>query len=155
MKETTEQEPSTELGRALKDRKIIHSGEEELKQTLLYIYAIIGLRGENYPKGIEKDLLHTYIRDFYGGHTSKELRLAFTMAIQNRLSVDATVFENFTPAYFSKVMESYREWAREEVKQVVKQKSLEYRPAKYVIEMEYAYCKLKEKNKLPCKLNLK
>jgi hypothetical protein len=102
-----------QLREALMDKKIRFVNDEELKQLLLYIYALIGLRGENYPKGIDKDFLHTYIREYYGGHTIKEIRLAFTMAIQNKLAVDPTTFEFFTTAYFSKIVDAYRKWAVE------------------------------------------
>ena len=101
------------LREALTERKIRFASDSELGQLMVYVYTLIGLRGENYPTGIDKDFLHTYIREFYGGHTVSEIRLAFTMAIQHKLSVDPTAFEFFTTAYFSKIMDAYRSWSVE------------------------------------------
>jgi hypothetical protein len=103
----------SKLREALKEKKIRFVTDEQLKQMMLYIYALIGLRGENYPAGIDKDFLHTYIREYYGGHTMSEIRLAFTMAVQHKTGVDATAFEFFTTAYFSKIVDAYRKWAVE------------------------------------------
>lgn len=144
------------LAEALQGTRLRFVGEDELKKTLLYVYALIGLRGENYPSGLDKDFLHTYIRDYYGGHTAKEIRLAFTMAIQHKLKVDATAFENFNTAYFSKVMDAYRLWAKEAI---VLNPSILPAPAhkvveKHVIESEWAYARLKEIDKLPCKVTI-
>jgi hypothetical protein len=127
------------------------AGEDALKATMLFIYALIGLRGENYPKGIEKDMIHTYIRQYYGGHTLDELRLAFTMAVQNRLPEDATVYENFTTAYFSRIMNSFRRWASQEQAHIP-QKRIENKPPRFQIELEYALYLLKPIDKLPCKV---
>lgn len=119
---------------------------------MLYIYALIGLRGENYPKGIEKDFIHAYIRENYGGHSAEEIRLAFTMAIQGRLDIDARdvkCYEHFNVAYFSFIMEAYREWAREEIKKIPENKEV-VKPEKWVIDIEYSYYKLTLIDKLPC-----
>lgn len=87
------------------------------------MYTLIGLRGENYPKGLDKDFLHTYILENYGGHTGAEIRLAFTMAIQGKLDLeekDVTCYENFSTLYFSRVMSAYRGWASEAVRHLPK-----------------------------------
>lgn len=144
-----------ELALCLTDPKIRQSPLDAIREALRYCMVLVGLRAANFPKDEEKAVLIAYVMENYGGHTVSEIRLAFKMAVSGSLGVDANCYENFSVMYFSGIMNAYRAWAREAVKQVVKQKSLEYRPAKYVIEMEYAYCKLKEKNKLPCKLNLK
>lgn len=138
---------------ALKDIKIFSASEEQLKSLMLYIYALVGLRGENYPKGLDKEFIHTYIREYHGGHTIKEIRLAFTMAIQNKLGVDATTFESFTTAYFSRIMEAYRQWATKTIR-LVSPKPIEKQVPRHEIETEYCYAKLKAMDKGPCKLFL-
>lgn len=156
VRSTTEPAPNidtTGLQDALKAPKIYQVGEDALKAAMLFIYTLIGLRGENYPKGIEKDMIHTYIRQYYGGHTLDELRLAFTMAVQSRLPVEATVFENFTPAYFSRVMDAFRKWATQEIHHLPKAR-LEYKPPRYQIELEYSLYLLRQVNKLPCKIKI-
>lgn len=140
--------------KALQGKKVFHFHEGEMKPLMLYIYTLIGLRGENYPKGIEKDFIHSYIRENYGGHTSEEIRLAFNMAIQGRLNIDSRdvkCYEHFNVAYFSSIMEAYREWAREEIKKVHQEKESP-KVEKWQIELEYAYYKLNLIDKLPCQI---
>lgn len=145
----------SELALCLSEPKIRQSPQEAIRQALRYAMLLVGLRAANFPKDEEKAVLIAYVMENYGGHTVSEIRLAFKMAVSGSLDVEANCYENFSVLYFSGIMNAYRQWAREAVKQVVKQKSLEYRPSKHVIEMEYAYCKLKEKNKLPCKIYVK
>lgn len=121
---------------------------------MLYIYTLIGLRGENYPKGLEKEFIHTYIRENYGGHTADEIRLAFTMAIQGKLFIDSRdvkCYEHFNVAYFSSILEAYREWAREEIKRLPKNEE-PTGPEKWEIDLEYAHYKLKLIDKPPFKI---
>lgn len=146
-----------ELEAALTEKKIWHcDGEEEMKQALRYIFLLVGLRAQNYPAGIDKQLLHAYIFKNYGGHTPAELKLAFEMALQNKLSLrpeDVTCYENFSIAYFSRIMEAYREWSREQVKllsapeqqprQLTKEERLK-------LDCEYACYMFKCVNLLPC-----
>lgn len=120
---------------------------------------LIGLRAQNYPAGIEKQLLHAYIFKNYGGHTPEELRLAFEMAIQNKLSLrpeDVVCYENFSIAYFSRIMEAYREWAKEQIKQLPAPiEKRELKPMEIVdINLVWALKCLNEINKLPVKLKL-
>lgn len=153
MKETTKREPTTEvkqLENALQDKRICYATEEELKKIMLSLYTLIGLRGENYPSGKDKDFLHKYIRTYYGGHTIKEVWLAFTMAVQGKTNADANAFEYFTTAYFSKIMNAYREWSSEMIRQLPPPETP--KPPKYQIELEYALYKLKLIDKLPWKV---
>jgi hypothetical protein len=144
---------------AIAEKKICHGSEEELKQALRYIYILVGLRAQNYPTDIAKQLLHAYIFEDYGGHTPGELRLAFKMAIQNKLSLrseDVTCYENFSIAYFSRIMEAYREWAKEQIKQLpapVQDRKL--KPMEKVdINLIWALKLLSEINKLPVRVKL-
>lgn len=129
-----------------------------MKQALRYVFMLVGLRAQNYPTGIEKQLLHAYIFKNYGGHTPAEIRLAFEMALQNKLSLrpeDVTCYENFSIAYFSRIMEAYREWAREQIKQLPppeeKPRQLT-KKEKLDINLVWALKCLNEINKLPCRI---
>lgn len=144
----------TVFSKALAGKKVFSFQENEMKPLMLYIYALIGLRGENYPKGLDKDFIHTYIRENYGGHSAEEIRLAFTMAIQGRINIDpkdVKCYEHFNVAYFSSIMEAYREWSREEIKKIPEKKELPS-PEKWQIDLEYAYYKLNLIDKLPCQI---
>lgn len=86
-----------------------------------YIFVLVGLKAQNYPVAEEKLLLHEFIFENYGGHTPAEIRLAFKLAIMQKLAVkpeNVVCYENFSIAYFSRIMEAYRDWAREQVKQL-------------------------------------
>lgn len=142
---------------ALSNPKIYQVSEDELKGVLKYVMVLVGLRAQNYPDDIEKQILLNFITDHYGGHTPAEIKLAFEMAITRKLDVDATCYENFSIAYFSQIMEAYREWAKEQIKQlpapVVKPREL--KPMEKVdINLIWALKLLNEINKLPIKVKL-
>jgi hypothetical protein len=143
---------------ALTEKKLWHcDGEEEMKQALRYIFILVGLRAQNYPAGVEKQLLHAYIYKNYGGHTPAELKLAFEMALQNKLSLrleDVTCYENFSIAYFSRIMEAYREWAKEQIKRLPAPAITRRLTEKERIDINliWALKWLNEINKLPCKV---
>lgn len=144
---------------ALQAKKIWHSTEEEMKQALRYIYILVGLRAQNYPAGIEKQLLHAFIFKNYGGHTPEEIKLAWDLAIMQKLNLrpeDVTCYENFSIAYFSRIMEAYREWAKEQIKQLpAPVEKRELKPMEKVdINLIWALKCLNEINKLPCKIKL-
>lgn len=96
--------------------RIRQVSEESLKGVLRYVMILVGLRAQNYPADIEKQVLLNFIAENYGGHTPAEIKLAFEMAITKKLDVDATCYENFSVAYFVSVMEAYRVWSREQIK---------------------------------------
>jgi hypothetical protein len=113
---TTEQQ---QVETALQGKVLRHSTEEEMKKALRYIYVLVGLRAHNFPVGEEKQLLHAFIFKNYGGHTPEEIKLAWDLAIMQKLNLkpeNVICYENFTIAYFALIMEAYREWAREQIK---------------------------------------
>lgn len=103
---------------ALQDKKISSSSIEEIKSAVKYAMVKIGLRAQNFPSEEEKAVLIDHILKNYSGHTVGEIRLAFDMAIEGKLDVDATCYENFSCLYFSKIISAYREYSKEEYKQL-------------------------------------
>lgn len=92
---------------------------EPIKGALRYVMVLVGLRAANFPNDEEKRVLIEYIQKYYGGHTAAEIRLAFEMAVAGKLEVEqVSCYENFTPLYFSSIMNAYRDWAKAESKQV-------------------------------------
>lgn len=141
---------------ALTEPKIILSERERLLEVLRYVMVLIGLRAQNYPDEIETQILINFITENYGGHTPAEIKLAFEMAITRKLDVDAKCYENFSVAYFVSIMEAYREWAKEQIKQLpAPVKKRELKPMEVVdINMIWALKCLNEINKLPVKIKL-
>lgn len=80
----------------------------------------LGIRGGNMPVDEEKEVLLHHIVDKYGNHTHEEFILAFDLAMTGNLDIeDANSYENFSCAYVSKIMTSYRVWAAKTYKAVV------------------------------------
>lgn len=113
---------------------------------------LVGLRAQNYPDDLEKQVLLNFIQEHYGGHTPGEIKLAFEMAILRKLDVDPVCYENFSIAYFAGIMEAYRVWAREQVKQLpapeLKQKVLTAEE-KRQLDFDYAGYLMKNIDLLP------
>lgn len=89
--------------------------ENDLKAALRQIFLLVGLRPQNIPKEEEKAYLLGYIYETYGHKTLAEIVLAFKLAIKGELDIDRNdvkVYDQFTPAYFSVIMEGYRIWLK-------------------------------------------
>lgn len=139
---------------AIQEKRLINASEEELKECLRYVYALIGLRAQNFPAGEVKLFLHGFIRQHYGGHTPAEIRLAFEMAITGKLKTEASCYENFSPLYFASIMNSYRVWASDQVRKLEYLEPVERKlTADQIVDIniEFAFCKFQEINKLPIK----
>ena len=116
--------------KALQQRTINKSTVDELKQVLKLVMIKVGVRANNLPNDIEKEVLIEHIITNYGNHTPMEIKLAFDMAIAGKLDdmdkkgnlidLDINCYENFTCLYFSKIMNSYRMWARQTHNQLKK-----------------------------------
>lgn len=137
-------ETDKRLAVALYEPKLADMPEEDLKKVLKYIFMLVGIRGQNIPTGEEKQFLHLYIRKFYGTHTAGEVRLAFDMAIQNRLEVDPKTYENFSVEYFARIMNAFRRWALNEVRKLESQQGPPPPTPEHIaqIEREFADYKL-------------
>lgn len=98
-----------EIARAAK--KIGEAGEEEIRQALRYAMVKIGLRGANFPTGIEKFLLIRHVHENFFDNTVDEIRVAFDWAISGRIDEDYNCYENFSCAYFSRIMNAYNRLA--------------------------------------------
>jgi hypothetical protein len=124
---------------AANNKKIRELPEMDLRNALKFAMLKVGLRGKNFPKGIDKSLLLTHIFEHYGNHTPDEIRLAFDMAVAGKLSVEVNCYENFSCLYFSNVMNAYREWAKEVYEQYTKKEvpQIENKPDLEQIEREY------------------
>lgn len=116
--------------KALEQRAINKSTVDELKQVLKLAMIKVGLRANNLPNDVEKEVLIEHIITNYGNHTPMEVKLAFDMAIAGKLDdldsrgnvidLDVSCYENFSCLYFSKIMNSYRRWARQTHNQLKK-----------------------------------
>ena len=79
---------------------------------------LVGIRAANIPNTEEKRFLLDFIKSNFSQHTPEEIKLAFTMAVAGKLSVEVNCYENFSCEYFGRIMVAYRKWAASEVKQI-------------------------------------
>lgn len=126
---------------AASKKKIKELPEIDLRNALKFAMLKVGLRGKNFPEGIEKSVLLTHIFEHYGNHTPDEIRLAFDMAVAGKLSLsldEINCYENFSCLYFSKIMNAYRVWAQQVYEQHKKPVlEIENKPDIEQIEKEY------------------
>ena len=108
---------------ALQQPAINKSSIGELKSVLKLVMLKVGIRANNLPDDIEKEVLIEHIIKEYGRHTPMEIKLAFDMAIAGKLDIsekEVNAYENFSCMYFSKIMNAYRKWAKETHNQLKK-----------------------------------
>lgn len=109
------------LAVALFAPRLLEAEIEEIKEVLRVVMVKLGLRAENWPSDLEKAVLIQHIQENFGGNTTDEIKLAFDMAIAGKLDLepkDVKCYENFSCAYFSSIMNSYRRWSAEAVRQL-------------------------------------
>jgi len=77
------------------------------KQNLIYLMQLVGI---NNPGEVKLAILEDWIRTEYGGFTINEVKVAFKQMVANDF-IDH--YQNFSPAYFSQVMDRYKKKANE------------------------------------------
>lgn len=107
---------------AIQGAQIAREPIENIKQVLRLVMVKVGLRAANWPTDEEKLILIEHIITNYGGHTTKEILLAFDMGISGRLEFEEKesiqCYENFSCLYFSSVMNAYRKWAKDQHREI-------------------------------------
>ncbi len=122
---------------AINDKKISQASYDEITNTLKFIMAKIGLREQNFPTQIEKNVIIDFIITNYSGHTLSEFILAFDMAIKGELEVDARHYESFSCIYIASIIKAYRIWAIDQHKQLPPKKYLQLEYKKELTKQDY------------------
>lgn len=107
------------LLQALRSTQLQCAYDADIKMMLKYVMMKIGIRANNIPDDIEKQVLVDHIKTNFPNNTLDEIRLAFDMAINEDLDInpdDVKAYENFSCAYFSRIMNAYLSWAANEIK---------------------------------------
>jgi hypothetical protein len=95
----------------LQAEKIVDLSDEKIKETLMKVFLLIGLRQQHYPNQMALTFIINYLRSNFGHKTIEELYLAFELAIQNKLDIeDVNVYDNFSIVFLEKIMQSYKKW---------------------------------------------
>lgn len=79
----------------------------EIEKTLLWAFALTGLKKENYPDPIQLDVLIDFIATNYPTHSTGEIRHAFNLAVAGKLEIDANHYQSFSAAYVARILSGY------------------------------------------------
>ena len=125
----TEQEIMT----AFSGERIRNLNSIIFNQNLIYLMQLVGI---NNPGEVKLAILEDWIRTEYGGFTINEVKVAFKQMVSNEF-IDH--YQNFSPAYFSQVMDRYKKKANE-VRKMMPQERVEAIPHLTDLEIiDYSY----------------
>lgn len=112
------------LERALQTCLIADSTLQEISQVLRLVMMKVGIRAANLPSEVETIVLFDHIKENFGGNRIAEIKLAFDMALGEKLDLEPkeiSCYENFSCAYFSKIMNAYRKWSKDEARAIIRE----------------------------------
>jgi hypothetical protein len=105
-----------------------------LHQNLIYIMQLVGINV--IPDKVKLAVLEDWIRSEYGGFTINEIKVAFKQMVANDF---LDHYQNFSPAYFSQVIDRYKKKANE-VRKMMPQERVEAIPHLTDLEIiDYSY----------------
>ena len=123
-----------EIMTAFSGDRIRSINQTMLNQNLIYIMQLVGLNVM--PDKIKMSVLEDWIRTEYGNFTINEVKVAFKQMVANDF-IDH--YQNFSPAYFSQVMDRYKKKANE-VRKMIPQERVEAIPHLTDLEIiDYSY----------------
>jgi hypothetical protein len=93
-----------------------------LNQNLIYIMQLVGLNVM--PDKIKMSVLEDWIRTEYGNFAINEVKVAFKQMVANDFIEH---YQNFSPAYFSQVMDRYKKKANE-LRKIIPEEKVEAIP---------------------------
>ena len=103
------------------------------KQNLVYLMQLVGITN---PGEVKLAILEDWVRSEYGNFTINEVKVAFKQMVANDF---LDHYQNFSPAYFSQVMDRYKKKANE-VRKMMPQERVEAIPHLTDLEIiDYSY----------------
>lgn len=91
--------------------KISQCSKEDIEKVLKLAFVRIGLRGQNLPNELEKQVLLSEVLECYGNLTIGQLNQSFELLTRQELDIESTAYENFSIEYLHKVVKSYLRWS--------------------------------------------
>jgi len=123
-----------EIMTAFSGDRIRSLNQTMLHQNLIYIMQLVGINV--IPDKVKLAVLEDWIRNEYGGFTINEIKVAFKQMVANDF---LDHYQNFSPAYFSQVMDRYKKKANE-VRKMMPQERVEAIPHLTDLEIiDYSY----------------
>ena len=111
-----------EIMTAFSGERIRNLNQIMLHQNLIYIMQLVGINV--IPDKVKLAILEDWIRSEYGGFTINEIKVAFKQMVANDF---LDHYQNFSPAYFSQVMDRYKKKANE-IRKMMPQERVEAIP---------------------------
>jgi hypothetical protein len=142
---------SNEFKQAISQTRISQD-YSNVASALQYAMMLVGIRGQNAPTQAEFDFLKYYLIKNFGSHTAAEIRIAFDLAVSDRLELGesgAKCYENFSCEYVGRIMSAYREWAKQQHSALPNEPPaglLEFRMPRMDWSEEWEYVKESAKN---------
>jgi hypothetical protein len=119
---------------AFSGERVRNINQVMLNQNLIYIMQLVGINVM--PDKIKLSVIEDWIRTQYGNYTINEVKVAFTQMVANDF-IDH--YQNFSPAYFSQVMDRYKKKANE-IRKMMPQERVEAIPHLTDLEIiDYSY----------------
>ena len=123
-----------EIMTAFSGDRIRSINQTMLNQNLIYIMQLVGLNVMS--DKIKMSVLEDWIRSEYGNFTINEVKVAFKQMVSNDF-IDH--YQNFSPAYFSQVMDRYKKKANQ-IRKMIPQERQEAIPHLTDLEIiDYSY----------------
>lgn len=116
MKNTTlQQQPGAgnmvaQVEQAKKAPRVNACTVDQTKQTLLYVFALIGLTGSTLPDEGQKMVLIDYLHRELTGYSLQDIKNAFTLYVQKKLDYTEKHYYNFSVMLLENVMQSYKRY---------------------------------------------
>lgn len=124
------------FGLAITGNRIDQVEPIRIREVVGMILVKLGIREHNLPTGLEMEVLVNHIHDNYGRFTIEEVKLAFDLAIMNKLDCDANPYEVVSCRYVSVVMEAYRVWAERNRRKLIQSKKALELPVQVISDDE-------------------
>lgn len=86
--------------------------DNDIKQHLAYIMALMGVTEAQTPNAVMKQILVDFVKTNYKHYALAEIKTAFNMAAQKKLDCDCSYYGSFSSEYFGRIMSAYEELRR-------------------------------------------
>ena len=91
--------------------KLSEVPQSEIKVVLKKVIVLLGIKKENLPNDIQKAVMLDFLQSNYN-ITLLEFYKAFELALIGELSVETTVYQNFSCEYISSILNAYKKYVR-------------------------------------------
>lgn len=92
------------------DPRVRDEETERMNQTLMYVFALLGIRGDNLPDEGERLVLRDYFSQQNFNYSLLDIKNAYTLYVQGKLDFSESHYQTFSVIFLEKVLQSYRRY---------------------------------------------